>query len=63
MKFDISKAFDTLQWSLILSIFRALDFSNVFIQWINACISTASFFVVINGEFEGFFASSRGIRQ
>lgn len=27
------------------------------------CISTASFSVVVNGELEGFFPSTRGIRQ
>lgn len=63
IKFDISKAFDTVNWSFILQIFRALGFPDIFINWIHVCISTAYFSVVINGELEGFFGSSRGIRQ
>lgn len=62
IKFDISKAFDTVQWSFILSIFQTLGFPEVFTRWIYACISTASFSVVVNGELEGFFESRRGIR-
>lgn len=63
IKFDISKAFDTVQWPFILSIFRALGFPEVFVNWIYICISSAYFSVVINGEVEGFFGSNRGIRQ
>ncbi|XP_023644456.1 uncharacterized protein LOC111832379 [Capsella rubella] len=63
IKFDISKAFDTVKWSFIISIFQALGFPDLFIKWIYACISTASFSVVVNGELEGFFASNRGVRQ
>ncbi|KAG7557174.1 hypothetical protein ISN44_As11g031650 [Arabidopsis suecica] len=63
IKFDISKAFDTIHWPFILTIFRALGFPDMFTGWIFACISTASFSVVINGDLEGFFSSNRGIRQ
>jgi len=63
VKFDISKSFDTVQWSFILSVFKAFGFPDLFIHWIYTCISTAYFSVMINRELEGFFGSSRGIRQ
>lgn len=44
IKFDISKAFDTVQWSFIIGILKALQFPDIFIHWIYLCISTASFF-------------------
>ncbi|XP_010435962.1 PREDICTED: uncharacterized protein LOC104719693 [Camelina sativa] len=63
VKIDISKAFDSVQWSFILSIFKALDFPSQFIKWIELCITTASFSVQVNGELSGLFKSARGLRQ
>lgn len=63
IKFDISKAFDTVKWTFITSVLKAMNLPDQFIQWINVCISTASFSVAVNGNLEGFFSSARGIRQ
>ena len=63
MKMDISKAFDTVSWSFIENTLRAMDYPDLFVTWIMKCISTAAFSVSVNGELEGFFGSSRGIRQ
>ena len=63
IKLDISKAFDTVKWSFIEAVLRAMSIPDLFVTWIMKCISTAAFSVSINGELEGFFSSSRGIRQ
>lgn len=64
VKFDISKAFDTISMVFHLQkIFKALGFPDSFANWIYTCISTAYFSVVINGELEELFGSNRGIRQ
>ena len=63
MKLDISKAFDTVRWSFIENILRAMNYPDLFVTWIMTCISTAAFSVSVNGELEGFFTSCRGIRQ
>ena len=49
MKIDISKAFDSVQWSFVLRTLKALGFPDKFIHWINLCISTPSFSVQVNG--------------
>lgn len=63
IKFDITKAFDTVKWSFIVTVLQAMDLPAQFIHWICICISTASFSIAVNGELEGFFTRARGIRQ
>ena len=63
IKFDISKAFDTVKWSFITSVLKAMGLPLQFVHWIRLCITTAAFSVSVNGSLEGFFTSARGIRQ
>lgn len=56
IKFDISKAFDTVRWSFITVVLRALGLSDMFINWIKICISTVSFLCF--GKWEAWKASS-----
>ena len=63
MKIDIFKAFDSVQWGFLTTTLQALDFPEVYIQWIKVCISTASFSVQVNSELAGYFGSERGLRQ
>ena len=63
MKIDISKAFDSVQWSFVLQLLEAVGVPARFIHWIKLCISTPSFSVQVNGELAGYFQSTRGLRQ
>ena len=63
IQIDISKAFDTVQWSFLLSTLAALGIPKKFILWVEKCVSLASFTVQVNGELAGYFNSKRGIRQ
>lgn len=63
IKLDISKAFDTVSWSFFEDTLRAMKYPDLFVTWIMRCIDTAAFSVSVNGELEGFFQSSRGVRQ
>ena len=40
-----------------------MNYPDMFVTWIMCCIDTTAFSVSVNGELEGFFSSSRGIRQ
>ncbi|RVX05699.1 LINE-1 reverse transcriptase-like [Vitis vinifera] len=62
-KLDIEKAYDKVDWNFILTIMKKMGFGEKWIRWIQWCISTASFSVMINGTPMGFFQSSRGLRQ
>lgn len=63
VKFDISKAFDTIKWSFMISVLQEMGLPSQFLNWIRLCISTAAFYVLISGRLEGFFTSAQGIRQ
>ncbi|XP_024011406.1 uncharacterized protein LOC112086667 [Eutrema salsugineum] len=63
LKIDISKAFDSVEWSFLLTVLEAMDLPQGFIHWIRLCVSSASFSVQVNGELAGYFNSSRGLRQ
>lgn len=63
MKIDISKAFDSVQWMFVLKSLSALGFPEKFIHWIKLCITSPSFSMQVNGDFAGYFQSSRGLRQ
>lgn len=63
MKIDISKAFDSVEWSFLLNCLLAMGFPERFIHWIRLCITTPSYSVQVNGELAGYFQSARGLRQ
>jgi hypothetical protein len=63
LKMDMEKAFDKMEWKLILSIMKHLGFHDTWLQWIQTCISSPSFSILLNGSPFGLFSPSRGLRQ
>jgi hypothetical protein len=62
-KLDVEKAYDHVNWNFLLYLLERCGFCLKWRRWIHYCISTARFSILINGTPEGFFGSSRGIRQ
>ncbi|WMV31779.1 hypothetical protein MTR67_025164 [Solanum verrucosum] len=62
-KLDIQKAYDHVNWSFLLNTLRQMGFGSKWIKWIEVCIKTVKFSVLVNGEPVGFFESERGLRQ
>lgn len=63
IKIDIEKAYYTLSWNAILATLTKMNFPRVWVNWIHACISSASFSFLINKQPSAWIHSSRGIRQ
>lgn len=63
LKIDIEKAFDTIEWLAILATLRKMNFPQVWISWIQECLSSSSFSLLVNGSPSPWFSSSRGVHQ
>ncbi|GAB2266969.1 hypothetical protein Dimus_037926 [Dionaea muscipula] len=60
---DLRKAYDSVEWTFLEGMLRALSFPNRFITWIMQCVSTASYSISLNGQLFGHFNGMRGLRQ
>jgi hypothetical protein len=63
LKIDLKKAFDSIDWSYLRLILLSAGFGENFTNWILACVTSANFAVLINGEASRFFNCERGLRQ
>ena len=63
IKLDMEKAYDRLEWSFILAMLQKFGFHPQWIGWIEQCLVSVSFAVLVNGVPGDLFVPSRGIRQ
>lgn len=63
IKFDIRKAFDTLDWNFLLKVLQAFGFHQQFCAWILSILKSAKLSFLVNGHSVGFFSCKRGVRQ
>lgn len=50
LKINIQKAYDALEWNVILAMLKFMQFPNNWISWIRTYISSASFCFLINDQ-------------
>jgi hypothetical protein len=63
IKLDISKAFDSVNWSYLLNILTYLSFGLHWRNWIAALWCTSSSAFLLNGEPGKRILHCRGVRQ
>lgn len=63
IKIDLAKTYDSVRWEFLEVALRALHFPAHTIKLIMACVTEAQFSVLVNGCSEGFFKSTKGLRQ
>jgi hypothetical protein len=63
LKLDITKAFNTVDWSFLLEVLRKMGFGAQLLACICALLSTASTRVLLNGSPGAQLAYRRGLRQ
>ncbi|WMV58633.1 hypothetical protein MTR67_052018 [Solanum verrucosum] len=60
-KLDIGKAYDHLNWDFLINTLRQMGFGPTWLKWIEFCIKTTRFSIMVNGELVGFFPTEREI--
>ncbi|KAL0446005.1 UNVERIFIED_CONTAM: LINE-1 reverse transcriptase [Sesamum latifolium] len=63
LKVDLRTTYDTVEWDFMLATLRLFGFPEVFVYWIEECVSTAHFSICLNGTSYDFFVGARGLRQ
>ena len=60
-KLDIEKAYNHVDWSLLLLVMQKMGFEVKSIELIKWCISTISFSILVNDIPSGFYQMLRGL--
>lgn len=63
LKLDLSKTYDRVEWSFLELMLRKLGFNERWITLLMLCVTSLSYFVLVNGELKGLLRPTRGIRQ
>ena len=63
LKVDYEKAYDSVRWEFLYHIMQRMGFHSRWINWVRACLESASISVLVNGSPTEEFCPSRGLRQ
>lgn len=56
------EAYDSVSREFLLKIMAAMDFPVKFINWIFQCVTTASYYFVVNGELAGLLQGTERVK-
>ena len=63
VELNISKAYDRVEWCFLKKVMERMGFNDKWISLIMNCITTLTYFVLINGVAQGCITPTRGLRQ
>ncbi|CAL1413212.1 unnamed protein product [Linum trigynum] len=63
LKVDMGNVYDRVEWYFLLAIMAKMGFSHQWVGWVQECVLTVTFSVMMNGTPIGYFRSTRWLRQ
>lgn len=63
LKLDMAKAYDRMSWLFILKTVQKFGFGERIMDCVWRILSNCWYSFIMNGNIEGFFSSSKGVRQ
>ena len=63
LKLDMSKANDKVKWVFLEEVMRMMGFSERWVRLVIKCLTTVTYYVIVNGNLVGSIKPTRGIRQ
>ena len=63
VKIDLQKAYDSVEWPFIKHLMLELGFPYKFVNWVMACLTTASYTFNVNGDLTRPFVAKKGLKQ
>ena len=63
LKVDFQKAYDTVNWKYLDYMMSRMGFNAKWRKWMNACVSSNSISVLVNGSPTDEFVAQKGIKQ
>ena len=58
---DLAKAYDKVNWNFLKEVLKAFGFKHDWVRWISNLVSSAFFYILVNGAPSVTFQASRGI--
>lgn len=62
MKLDMKKAYDRLEWGVLVKVMRAMRFNEKFQRLIHSCVNSVTFSLLLNGNIMRNFKPDRGLQ-
>lgn len=59
IKIDLLKAYDILSSDFLFEAMVLIGFPRKYITWVQNCVKTAQFFIILNGSLVGYFHNER----
>lgn len=63
LKVDIRKTYDWIDWEYLRLCMLKMDFDDCWVRWIILCVSSARYFVILNGAEFGPILPHHGLHQ